>query len=131
MEKVLLRLFGMRDEVWARHVNPWSVWTRMPIIALIVLAIWARVWLGWWCLVPLGLIAFWTWLKPRLMPHVGNAIALVGLVVLAYGLVELVAWAAVLGTIVTIGGKLYFLHEMTRIFAAHKDEDPVWAGWLY
>lgn len=166
MEKLLLRLFGMRDEVWARQVNPWSVWTRMPVIALIALAIWARVWLGWWCLVPLAIIAFWIWVNPRLfprprttqawssrsvlgervwlerkklvlstrerwMPQVGNAVALVGLVVLAYGLIDLVAWAAVVGTLVTIGGKLYFLHEMTRIYAAHKDEDPVWAGWLY
>jgi len=166
MEKFLLRLFGMRDEVWARHVNPWSVWTRMPIIALFALAIWARVWLGWWCLVPLAAIVFWTWLNPRvfpkpqttrhwssrsvmgerlwlerkkltlsarerLMPHVGNAIALVGLVVLAHGPIDLVVWAAVLGAIVTIGGKLYFLDEMTRIYTAHKDEDPVWAGWLY
>jgi len=69
--------------------------------------------------------------RERWMPQVGNAVALVGLVVLAYGLIDLVAWAAVVGTLVTIGGKLYFLHEMTRIYAAHKYEDPVWAGWLY
>jgi hypothetical protein len=65
MEKVLLRLFGMSDEVWARHVNPLSVWTRMPIIALLALAIWSRTWLGWWCLVPLAAVAIWTWLNPR------------------------------------------------------------------
>jgi len=69
--------------------------------------------------------------RERRMPHVGNFIALIGLVVMAYGLIDLVVWAAVVGTVVTIGGKLYFLDEMTRIYAAHKDEDPVWAGWLY
>ena len=69
--------------------------------------------------------------RERLMPHVGNIIALVGLGVLAYGLIELAVWAAVVGTIVTIGGKIYFPDEMTRIYTAHKDEDPVWAGRLY
>ena len=138
----------------------------MPIIAVMALAIWSRVWLGWWSLALLAGIAVWTWLNPRVfaaprstkhwssrsvlgerlwlerkkmtlsgrervMPHVGNIISLVGLVVLAYGLIDLVVWAAVVGTVVTIGGKLYFLDEMTRIYAAHKDEDPVWAGWLY
>ena len=69
--------------------------------------------------------------RERFMPHVGNALSLVGLIVLAYGLIEFVVSAAVFGTVVTIGSKLYFLDEMTRLYAAHKDEDRTWAGWLY
>jgi hypothetical protein len=48
MEKALLRLFGMSDEVWSRHLNPLRVRPPMLITALMVQAIWARGWLGWW-----------------------------------------------------------------------------------
>ena len=67
--------------------------------------------------------------RERLMPHVGNIIALVGLDVLAYGLIKLSVWAAVVGNIVTIGKKI-FLDEPS-IYTAHKNDDPVWAGRLY
>jgi len=46
--------------------------------------------------------------RERLMPNVGNIIALVGLDVLAYGLIKLSVWAAVVGNIVTIGKKIFF-----------------------
>jgi len=32
----------------------------------LILAIWARVWIGWWCLVPIGLIVFWLVINPTL-----------------------------------------------------------------
>lgn len=60
------RLMSMDDAAWARHANPWSAWTRFSCGPLIVLAIWSRVWLGWWALLPLALALFWTWLNPRL-----------------------------------------------------------------
>ena len=62
------RLMSMSDEVWARHANPWSVWTRFTCLPLIVLALWSRVWLGWWCLIPLALACLWTWANPRVFP---------------------------------------------------------------
>jgi hypothetical protein len=40
--------FGMTEDAWKRHANPWSVWTRFAAIPLMILAIWSRVWLGWW-----------------------------------------------------------------------------------
>ncbi len=55
----------MDDAVWRRHANPWSAWTRLPILPLACIAIWARVWIGWWCLVPLALLVLWTWANPR------------------------------------------------------------------
>ena len=62
------RLMSMSDDVWRRHANPWSVWTRFSCLPLIVLAIWSRVWLGWWALLPLGAALLWTWLNPRAFP---------------------------------------------------------------
>lgn len=62
------RLFGMNEVVWARHANPWSVWTRNTCLPLLVLACWSRIWLGWGALVPVALALAWTWLNPRLFP---------------------------------------------------------------
>lgn len=62
------RLMVMDDATWARHANPLSVYTRIPILALLVLAIWSRVWLGWWALAPIVLLVFWTWVNPRAFP---------------------------------------------------------------
>jgi len=66
----ITRNFGMTDEVWRRHANPWSVWTRFAAIPALILAIWSRVTLGWWALVPVGLVMFWLWLNPRVFPPV-------------------------------------------------------------
>jgi len=57
--------FKMSDETWRRHANPWSVWTRFAAIPLMIVAIWSRVWLGLWCLVPIGLVVGGLWLNPR------------------------------------------------------------------
>jgi hypothetical protein len=35
----LARRFGMTDEAWRRHANPWSVWTRFAAIPAMILAI--------------------------------------------------------------------------------------------
>ena len=63
--KRIERMMGMDDAAWARHSNPWSGWTRIPILPLLALTIWSRVWVGWWCLVPIALLIAWTWLNPR------------------------------------------------------------------
>jgi hypothetical protein len=67
LERIAI-LLRMDDEVWARHANPWSVWTRIPLLALMVLVAWSRVWIGWWALLPLALTILWAWLNPRLFP---------------------------------------------------------------
>ncbi|WP_226782364.1 DUF6653 family protein [Oceaniglobus trochenteri] len=57
--------FAMTDPVWERHANPLSGWTRLPVLPLIALAIYARIWIGWWCLVPLAALLIWIWANPR------------------------------------------------------------------
>ncbi|MEV0618938.1 DUF6653 family protein [Nonomuraea sp. NPDC050404] len=63
-------LFRMTDEAWERHANPWSVWTRFAAIPLMILAIWSRAWLGWWCLAPIAAVIVWLWLNPHVFPPV-------------------------------------------------------------
>jgi hypothetical protein len=42
------RFMGMSDDVWSRHANPRSGWSRMTIPPLFALAVWSRDWIGWW-----------------------------------------------------------------------------------
>ena len=67
-EQSLVKSMSMTDGIWQRHANPWSVWTRMSCLPLIVLAIWSREWIGEWSLLALGLALLWTWLNPRVFP---------------------------------------------------------------
>ncbi|MEM7709434.1 MAG: DUF6653 family protein [Pseudomonadota bacterium] len=64
------RLMAMDDAAWRRHANPWSGWTRfLTTLPPLLLAIWSRVWLGWWALVPVALALFWIWANPRVFPE--------------------------------------------------------------
>ena len=65
LDKSIAVLSKMDDITWGRHANPWSVWTRFIILPVLALVIWSRVWLGWYSLIPIGLVLFWTWLNPR------------------------------------------------------------------
>lgn len=58
-------MMSMDDATWARHANPMSVYSRFTALPLLSLAIWSRVWLGWWCLIPIALAALWIWYNPR------------------------------------------------------------------
>ncbi|MFQ6547609.1 DUF6653 family protein [Aestuariibius sp. 2305UL40-4] len=64
--KISERLMSMDDEAWRRHANPISVYTRFTCLPLLVLAIWSRVWLGWWSLIPIALACLWIWFNPRI-----------------------------------------------------------------
>jgi hypothetical protein len=60
----------MSDEAWRRHANPWSVWTRFAAIPLMILAVWSRVWLGWWALIPVAAVIVWLLLNPHVFAPV-------------------------------------------------------------
>lgn len=62
----------MSDDDWARHANPWSVWTRTTVLPVLILAVWSRVWLGWWALLPVAVAAAWMWINPRIFPKPGS-----------------------------------------------------------
>ncbi len=65
IESRAAKLFQMSDDVWEKHANPWSVWTRYPCLPLLAIAIWSRVWIGWISLLPIALICVWIWINPR------------------------------------------------------------------
>jgi len=62
---IIAKAFGMTDEAWRRHANPWSVYTRFAAIPAMILAIWSRVWLGWWALIPVALVIAWLAINPH------------------------------------------------------------------
>lgn len=65
IEEMMSRWFQMSDDVWARHANPLSVWTRYPCLPILALAIWSRAWIGIWALLPVTLTLVWIWFNPR------------------------------------------------------------------
>ena len=68
VERAIATAFRLTDETWARHANPWSVWTRNTALPLLTLAIWSRVWLGWGGRAAVRVVLLWIWLNPRLFP---------------------------------------------------------------
>jgi hypothetical protein len=66
LERGIAAAFAMDEGTWQRHANPWSVWTRVATLPLVVLAVWSRAWLGWWALGPVAAVVLWTWWNPRL-----------------------------------------------------------------
>ena len=68
IEQAIAQIFNMTDEVWQRHANPWSVYTRIPILPVLLLVIWSYRWIGWLSLCLTVLIIIWIWLNPRLFP---------------------------------------------------------------
>lgn len=54
----------LSDQAWRRHANPWSVWTRFAAIPAMILAIWSRVWLGWWSLAGVAAVVVWLVVNP-------------------------------------------------------------------
>jgi len=60
--------FGLDGDTWQRHANPWSVYTRIPIPALFVAAIWTYAWVGWWSLVPIAVVCVWAAINTTVFP---------------------------------------------------------------
>jgi hypothetical protein len=65
-EQKIASLFAMDEETWARHANPWSIWTRNTVLPVLIIAFWSRVWLGIWAVIPVVIAILWVWINPRL-----------------------------------------------------------------
>ena len=66
IEKKIAKAFHLTDENWMRHANPISVWSRYSVLPIIVLTLCSRVWIGYWCLIPIALSIAWMFLNPIL-----------------------------------------------------------------
>lgn len=64
-----LKALGMDPKVWQRHASPWSVYTRMATLPLLVLAIWSHAWYGAsFAVTATFAVMVWLWLNPRIFP---------------------------------------------------------------
>jgi hypothetical protein len=68
IEQAMTKTFELNDEGWRRHANPWSVYTRIPIPAMLALAVWSREWIGRRSLLPIAAVCAWTAVNPRAFP---------------------------------------------------------------
>jgi len=66
LEKQIAQVFNQKGDKWLKHANPWSIWTRFATLPFLVLAIWSRVWIGWYCLIPISILVFWLIINPTL-----------------------------------------------------------------
>ncbi len=64
----LAAVMAMKNSTWERHANPWSVWTRVPLLALFSLTVFFRDLLGPWLWLVLGLLMLWALVNPRTFP---------------------------------------------------------------
>ncbi|OIQ17200.1 MAG: hypothetical protein BM556_13385 [Bacteriovorax sp. MedPE-SWde] len=64
--KSIQKVFGMTDEVWDKHSNPWSVWTRFASLPFLILAFWSAHHIGIYSLIPILILVAWLWINPRL-----------------------------------------------------------------
>ena len=62
------RLFGLQGDRWMRHANPWSVWVRFAVLPLLALAVWSRVWIGWWSVLAVAAALVFMVVEPLLFP---------------------------------------------------------------
>lgn len=66
LEKQIAKQFNLQGDNWLKHANPWSIWTRFATLPFLILAIWSRVWIDWYCLIPIILLVIWLKINPTL-----------------------------------------------------------------
>jgi len=66
MSAWISKLFIPDGDSWLRHANPWSIWTRFITLPFVVIAVWSRVWIAWYCLIPIAILVLWIFVNPRI-----------------------------------------------------------------
>jgi len=160
------KVFGLNDTTWMRHSNKWSVWTRFIILPSLAVAIWSRIWIGWYSLLSVVVLVFWTWINPRFFgkpkttkhwaskavfgervwlntkeiqipKHHKRAILILniitgsGLPFLIWGLYKFHIWGVLLGLVLVIFGKLWFLDRMVWVYEDMKTKSDEYSSWEY
>jgi len=64
LEKQIAKSFNLHGDNWMKHANPWSIWTRFATLPFLILAIWSRVWIDWYSLIPIILLIIWLKMNP-------------------------------------------------------------------
>lgn len=72
LEKKIAKAFNLQGENWLKHANPWSIWTRFATLPFLILAIWSRVWIGWYSLIPILILILWLVINPTLFKKPEN-----------------------------------------------------------
>lgn len=151
LESKIAKKFKLDDKTWMKHANPWSVYTRTSALPILILAIWSRIWFGWWSLVLIILAVAWIWFNPRIfpeseytdnwasrgvlgervwlnrknisipdnhkiMPNILNAVQGIGVVFIIWGLYYLDIWPTIVGLILAIESKLWYVDRMVCIY---------------
>ena len=163
IESKIAKKFKLDDKTWMKHANPWSVYTRTSALPILVIAIWSRIWLGWWALILIIISIAWIWFNPRIFPKVKytdnwasrgvfgervwlnrkkipipehhriipnilNVVQGVGLIFLIYGLWYFDFWSTLVGLILTIESKLWYVDRMVCLYEDMKD-NPEYRKW--
>lgn len=62
------KLMSMSDATWARHANPWSVYSRVIGGSFVFFALWSPFWIGYWGILAILMALLWVRLNPRIFP---------------------------------------------------------------
>ena len=65
------------------------------------------------------------------VPNVANVYAVLGVALLAYGLVVLDVLMVVAGLVIAHGGKLWYIDRMVLLFERMKERSPTYRAWEY
>lgn len=66
IEHKIAKVFQLEGDSWLRHANPWSIGSRFATLPFLILAVWSRVWIGWYSLIPIVLLIIWLLINPTL-----------------------------------------------------------------
>jgi hypothetical protein len=138
----------LEDALWRRHSNPASGWTRVPMGAVIVYALYRRNWrlllaaLAWTVLNPIvfspprsedawmtrAVLAERWWVREQdrgtlgiRYPNVCNTVSAVGFLGALFGAWRQRPAIAAVGTLVGSASKLWWIHELVRRYDASAD----------